>query len=372
MHILKPTAIGLAALVLAATSVSAETYKYASFTPPKSEVNKYAIKAFIKEVREKTKGAINFKNFAGGSLLGARDTLPGIRDRVVMGGFVVPAFVVSSLPHINLIPDLLSFADDPAQSAGAGNETIVLNCPECQKDADKMKSVYFGGYGSQGYWMQCRKQITRFADIKGIKIRVAGSASGRWVKAMGAVAVGMPPTNIVTAMQRGQVDCAIAIPSWLRAFSLQDGVKHVVTHQMGTYHGLGIFTFNKQFWNGLSRAHKGIFLRAFANSLAYSTILNGYIDPPNVVNPILKKKKITKWAGDAALKAAWAKFLKAEVSAVIAGAVKRGIKREAATRVVNAHLANLRKWDTISKEVGLDQTKLAAAFWDNIYSKVKY
>ncbi len=358
---------------LGTSPAGAKEYKYASFTPPKSEVNRFAMKAFIKEVKEKTKGAIVIKNFTGGSLLGARDTLPGIRDGVVMGGFVVPAFVVSSLPHHNLVPDLLSFATDPIQAAGAGNETLVLDCPECIADSAKMKSINFGGYGSQSYWLQCTKEVKKFSDLKGRKVRVAGSASGRWVKAMGAVAVGgMPPPQIVTGMQRGQVDCAIAIPGWLLAMSLKDAVKHVVTHPQGLYHGLGIFTFNLKYWKGLSRETKGIFLRAMANASASSTIINGYTHPAKTLNPIIKKKKIKKWAGDDALRSAWGKFLKAEIPAIIKGAVKRGIKKEAAERIVKAHRANLKKWAKISKEVGMDKNKLAKAMWDNIYSKVKY
>jgi len=352
---------------------TATEYKFASFVPPKSEINSLILSTFIKEVTQKTKGAITFRNFTGGSLLGARNTLPGIRDGVVAGGFVVPAFVVSSLPHHNLVPDLLSFATDPIQAAGAGNETLLLNCPECIADSAKMKSINFGGYGTQPYWLQCSKPVTKFSDLKGRKVRVAGASSGRWVKAMGAVAVGgMPPPQIVTGMQRGQVDCAIAVPGWLRDMSLKDAVKHVVTHPQGIYHGLGIFTFNLDFWKGLTRTDKGIFLRAMANSLASSTIRASYINPKKVVDPIIKEKKITKWPGDAALKTAWNKHLKAEIPAIIAGAVKRGIKKDTAERIVNAHRANLKKWAKISKEVGQDKDKLAAALWDNIYSKVQF
>jgi len=353
--------------------VAAKEYRYASMMPPKDAANKVAMAEFVKEVKKKTGGAIDIKVFPGGSLLGARNTLSGIRDGVVEGGFVVPAFVVSSLPHHNLVPDMLSFATDPVQALGAGNQTLLLDCPECIADSAKMNSINFGGYGAQAYWLQCSKPITKFSDLKGKKIRVAGASSGRWVKAMGAVPVsGMPPPQIVTGMQRGQIDCAMAIPGWLLAVSMKDSVKHVITLPQGTYHGLGIFTFNLAFWNGLTRDHKGIFLRAITNALASSTIVAGYNNPKTLIDPIIKNKKITKWAGDAALKSAWGKFLKAEIPAIIAGAVKRGIKKETAQRIVKVHRANLDKWAAISKEVGQDRQKLATVLWDNIYSKVKF
>ncbi len=363
----------LALLAAGAGPSAAETYKYGSFAPPKANTPNLSLKPFIKEVKEKTGGAIDFRIFAGGSLVGPRNTLPGIRDRIVEAGFIVPAFTVSSLPHVNLIPDLLSFAEGGNQTAGAAAETMLLGCPECIADYAKMNAIHFGGMGSTPYWLQCAKPVSKFADLKGKKIRVAGSASGRWVQFIGGVAVGgMPPPDIVTGLQRGQVDCAIAIQTWLRGFSLADGVKQVITMPQGAYHGTASFVFNRDFWNGLTRKQKGIFMRAFVNGIAIGTIENTYIMPPKIVGPLMKKRKITQWPGDKELKAAWSKFLTGEKEAVIAGAVKRGIKEATARRIVNTHLANLKKWGKISREVGTDKKKFAKALWDNIFSKVKY
>ncbi|NQV57399.1 MAG: hypothetical protein HQ503_16180 [Rhodospirillales bacterium] len=363
----------IAVLAVGAGPASAEVYKYGSFAPPKANVPNLSFKPFVKEVKKKTGGKIDFRLFAASSLVGPRNTLSGIRDRIVEGGFVVPAFVVSSLPHVNLIPDLLSFASDAKQTAGAGAETLLLGCPECLGDYAKMNTILLGGMGSNPYMLQCAKPVSNFADLTGKKIRVAGAASGRWVKAMGAVAVGgIPPPDIVVGMQRGQVDCAIAIPSWLKGFSLADGVKQLVTMPQGSYHGTAAFAFNRDFYNGLSRSEKGIFVRAAANAIAKGTIENAYILPSKDIAPLIKKKKIAKWPGDAGLKGAWGKFLSGEVEAVIAGAQKRGIKEDVARRVVETHLANLKKWKKISDEVGLDKAKYAQALWDNVFSKVKY
>ncbi|MAF48513.1 MAG: hypothetical protein CMM10_09630 [Rhodospirillaceae bacterium] len=368
------TAIAALALLAAGAGPSAaKTYKYGSFSPPKANTPNLAIKPFFKEVKEKTNGKIQFRLFAGGSLVGPRNTLPGIRDRIVEAGFVVPAFVVSSLPHVNLIPDLLSFAEGGNQVAGAVVETMLLGCPECIEDYAKMNAIHLGGMGSMPYWLQCAKPVKKFSDLKGYKVRVAGAASGRWVKFMGGVAVGgMPPPDIVTGLQRGQVDCAIAIMSWLKGFSLADGVKQVITMPQGAYHGVASYVFNLDFWNGLTRKEKGIFIEAISKSLASATIDNTYNLPEKVVGPLMKKKKITRWPGDAAMKSAWKDFQKGEKAAVIAGAVKRGIKKETAERIVNVHLANLKKWGKMSKEIGTDKKKLAQALWDHVFSKVKY
>ena len=367
-------AVTAAAFVSAGVSlpVSAKEYKYGSFSPPKAGVPNMSFNRFNAEVKEKTKGAISFRLFAGGSLVGPRDTLSGIRDGIVDAGFVVPAFVVSSLPHVNMIPDLLSFAEDARQTTGAVAETLLLHCPECQADYRKMGAISLGGMGSQSYILQCAKPVHAFSDIRGMKVRVAGSASGRWVQAMGAVPVGgMPPPDIVTGMQRGQVDCAIAIPEWLSGFSIADAAKEIVTMPQGNYHGTSTMTFSLKLWDGLTRDQKQIFLHAAANALAKGTIENAYVEPKKVTEPLIKKRGIEEWPGDDAMRAAWKKFLAGEKAAAIEGAVKRGIDRAVATRVMESHLKALAKWKKIGEEVGLDGDKLADKMWQEVFSKVK-
>lgn len=373
MRFLSAGILASALAVLAAGGAVSAELKYATFEPPKADVPRLVVTPFAEDVAAKTKGAVTLRMFTAGSLLGARDTLPGIRDGIANVGFIVPAFVVSSLPHVNLIPDLLSFADDAKQVAGATVETLLLNCPECRQDYAKMKAVNLGTYGHNPYWLQCRQPIERIAELAGKKVRVAGATSGRWVKALGAVAVGgMPPPEIVTGMQRGLVDCAIAVPNWLRAMSLQDAVKQVITSPNGTYHGLGVFIFGQAAWKSISPDNKKLVLRAIADATARGTIQGAYFDEPKLVAGIIKSKKIRSWDGGAEFKAAWKKFLANEITEVIAGAEKRGIPKDVAERIVKTHLAALEKWKKISAEVGNDKAKFAQALWDNVYSKLKY
>ena len=369
---LHAVALSFALSVLGTNFSAAKEFKYATFTPPKSDVPRLAVPPFAKYVTEKTNGAITWRIFAGGSLLGARATLDGIRDGIADGGFIVPTFQISALPHVNLVPDLIAFAEDPVQAAGAGNETHILDCPECVEDYAKMNAINFGSFGTSSYWLQCAKPIAGLADLSNRKIRVTGSSAGRWVSALGATPVAIPPTEIAPAMQRGQVDCAIAIPYWLRGFSLKDSVRHIIDDPQGSFHGHGIFVFNRKMWDGLTREQKAIYLRGVAKGVANATIQGALFDEPKVVDDAVKKQHIEIKHGDAEFKAAWAKHKAGEVAAVLAGAEKRGIKKEVAERVVKAHIANLEKWMEISKKVGKDKAKFEQALWDEIYSKVKY
>lgn len=356
-----------------ATPASAKVYKWGTFTPPQSEVPRMVMKMFNDEVKAKTNGAVEFKLYTGGSLVGPRDTLSGIRDGIVDGGFIVPAFVVSSLPNQNMISDSASFVSDAVTAAGAAAQTMMLDCPECQGDFHKMGSITLGGMGLNAYIIQCGKPVNAIEDFKGLKIRVAISASGRWVQHLGAVPVGgMPPTDIVTAMQRGQIDCAVALPSWLYTFSLADSVKHIVTMPQGNAHGTSGLVFSLRLWDSLSRDQKQVLLHAAPKAIAHATIETEYVTPKTKLEPVIKKHHITEWKGDAKLRASWTEFMKGEKEATIGIAVKRGIDKAVATRVIEKHIANAAKWKKIADEVGSDEKKFADALWKEIYSKVDY
>ena len=324
-----------------ATPVSAKVYKWGTFTPPQSEVPRMVMKMFNDEVKKKTHGAVEFQLFTGGSLVGPRDTLSGIRDGIVDGGFIVPAFVVSSLPNQNMISDSASFVSDAVTAAGAAAQTMMLDCPECQGDFHKMGSITLGGMGLNAYILQCRKPVNAIEDLKGLKIRVAISASGRWVQHLGAVPVGgMPPTDIVTMPQ-------------------------------GNAHGNSELVFSLRMWDGLTREQKNIMLRAAPGAISHGTIQSTQIEPKTKIDPVIKKKGIKEWPGDAKLHAAWDDFVKGEKQACIDLAVKRGIDRAVATRIVERHIADTKKWLKIANDVGTDEDKFADALWNEIYSKVK-
>jgi TRAP-type C4-dicarboxylate transport system substrate-binding protein len=367
---------GLAAIMamgLAHAPAQAAQYSYGSFSPPSAAVPTLAYRAFANEVAKKTGGKITFKLFAGGSLVGPRNTLSGIRDGIVDSGFVIPAFDPTNLPHVNMVPDMTAFGTSAVQIAGAATETILLDCPECLKDYAKMDAVTLGGTGSAPFALLCAKEIHSLADLKGMKIRVAAAAHGRWVRSVGAVPVGsMPPPEIVTGMQQGQVDCAVAVPEWLIGFSLADAVKQVVYMPLGDYEGLSSITLSKKIWEGLSAKDKHIFLRASANAIASATIEDAYIKSPKEVDEAIKKHGIKVMQATPEMKAAWKHFLSGEMDAAIKGAEARRVAPAVAKRVITKHRTLLKKWKKIAEDVGTDKKKFAQALWNEIYSKVKF
>ena len=129
---------------------------------------------------------MNWKLVSGGQLANPRTTLPSIRDSVIDAGMVLTSVYVKELAASNVVYNLLGFGSDPLAIAGATLETIMLNCPQCLEEYKKLNAVLVAGYGVTPYRLLCAKPVSGPDDIKGEKIKIAGGAEARIIKAIGA------------------------------------------------------------------------------------------------------------------------------------------------------------------------------------------
>ena len=77
-----------------------------------------------------------------------------------------------------------------------------------------------GLFGTAPYSLHARNPIASISDIKGKKIRSSGAIEGETLKALGAVPIGMPVTEVPEAISRGTVDGTTSHPSPLFDFGI--------------------------------------------------------------------------------------------------------------------------------------------------------
>ena len=63
-----------------------------------------------------------------------------------------------------------------------------------------------GLFGTAPYSLHARTPINSIADIKGKKIRASGAVESETIKALGAVPIGMPVTEVPEAIGRSTID----------------------------------------------------------------------------------------------------------------------------------------------------------------------
>jgi TRAP-type C4-dicarboxylate transport system substrate-binding protein len=77
-----------------------------------------------------------------------------------------------------------------------------------------------GLFGTAPYSLHARTPINSIADIRGKKIRVSGAIESETLKALGAVPLGMPVTEVPEAISRGTIDGTTSHPAPLVDFGI--------------------------------------------------------------------------------------------------------------------------------------------------------
>ncbi len=356
-----------AGILISASAATAGELTYGSWNGPKNVVIVEGVAPYLKAIEKETNGSITWKLIAGAQLFGGRQTLAGIGNRVAdAGGPVIPAFTRKALRSANVVYDLVNASESPIAMAGAVAETYHLNCPACKADFEKNKTLFIANYAATSFNLLCREPVKTAADVKGRKIRVVG-ALGRYIKSLGAVPVGGPPSKAVQAMQRGNLDCIAGPSSWIQSFGLWDISKHVLDAPLAIQPTPSAMVINRSVWNGLKRSERVAILK-HAPRLIANTTIKGYMAEDKMVRREAPKRGITiVKAGDDILSSL--KAHKAKEPGIIAQvAAKEGVKNPEA--IIQAHLKNVAKWDKIHARIGDDVDKFAEALWTEVFSKL--
>jgi TRAP-type C4-dicarboxylate transport system substrate-binding protein len=117
---------------------------------------------------------------------------------------VIFAYVAGDVPAIEGV-DLPGLFPDLNTSVKAH----VAFMPVIKKNEDKLGGVVLGGYLWPGQYIFSRKPVRGPADLKGLKVRVYGTAQTEFANAMGMEPVSIAFAETYTALERGTVDAAI-------------------------------------------------------------------------------------------------------------------------------------------------------------------
>ena len=358
----------VAALFVAAQPAPAKDFVYGAWVAAKHGVNVEGLLPYFKAVAKDTGGAVKWRLLAGGQMVSHRSTLPGVRDRIVDAGMVIPVFNRKELAHNNVLFDMVMFGSDMVAIGGAGTETMMLDCPECVAEYKKQNTVNLGGFQTTPFKLICKAKVTKISDIKGKKVRAVG-ANARWIKAVGGIPVAMSPVEGVTVMQRGALSCIHGPIAWLTSYGYMDVAKYVLDFPMGNPRGLSLMTMNRKSWDSLSLDQKKVMLKHVPAASARATLI-GYKKADEDVKAAAIKRGLIFTPGDADVKARMAKHIKGEMDAVPNSMKKVRVKEKTSRRIMAAFLKNLRKWEKLSPGIGRDVGKLTAAIQREVYDRI--
>jgi TRAP-type C4-dicarboxylate transport system substrate-binding protein len=201
---------GIVGLVLsawfAAGDAQAQTIKlkFAAYVPPQHAVSKW-ISAKLNEIQAKSNGRLEITQFYGGQL----GPPPKYYDMVMTGQVDIAYFLTGNFPGVFKLTEVSNL---PYLMGSAEIGTKVVNDPAFRKFLGKeyqgLKILNLQTH-QPGNVFTAKKAIRKVADFKGVRLRFPSAPIKELLLAVGGTPVGLPPTDVVEAMQKGTLDGTI-------------------------------------------------------------------------------------------------------------------------------------------------------------------
>lgn len=214
--IIRTTAAALIASAAFASSVQADELKFATFVPPMHIVGKSLFEPLANGVAADTNGELTIKLYPGGALgAGPLEQYVRALQGVADISWGLQGYTSSQFPKTMIAELPGAIADGVHGYKGlwaAYDEHLASEFP-----GTKPLAIYTS---EPNIFIMKDHVVKTPDDIKGLKIRVSGSAASALVTALGGTPVHMPAGQIYNSLQTGLIDGVITGASAVSDFKL--------------------------------------------------------------------------------------------------------------------------------------------------------
>ncbi len=195
--------------------------KFAVFSPDSERLYNTVKKPWVEAVNKAAGGAIQIELFPNGALGRApQQQAQMVNDGVADIGFIVPPFTPGRFPDTEAI-ELPGLFHDLAEATKVYTNLV-------RNGAIKDYGDYYpiAMWGTPPFSLHSNYPINSIKDLKGKRVRGSGVIQIESLKALGAVTVGMPPTEVPEALSRRTIDASTSQPAVLYDFGLDRVTSH--------------------------------------------------------------------------------------------------------------------------------------------------
>jgi TRAP-type transport system periplasmic protein len=299
----------IAGLVLSAT-VHAQPVKLkmATFSPDTERLYNTVKKPWVAAVNKAAGGAIEIELFPNGALGRApQQQAQMVNDSVTDIGFIVPPFTPGRFPDSEVL-ELPGMFRDLAEGTRVYTRLVQNGTLKDYGDY-----IPIAMWSTPPFSLHANFPINSFKDLKGKRVRGSGVIQIESLKALGAVTVGMPPTEVPEALSRRTIDASTSQPAVLYDF----GLDRVTSHHY--FAGLGIvplaIVMNRKTFEGLPKAGQDAILKHdmdYINKLYIASMLEYDASLVKKLQSDPKRKVVFPSAAErTAAQAAWQPVIKA-------------------------------------------------------------
>ncbi|MBM3530276.1 MAG: hypothetical protein FJX62_19510 [Alphaproteobacteria bacterium] len=223
-----------------------------------------AIEAFIPKVNEllskSNKYRITWVQGWSGSIVKPRGELEGVESGLGDVGIVPGPFYPDKMSLFQVGYHTPFTTKDLDVSTAAMND-LLAKVPEMSQQMQKFKQIplRIAGVGDN-YVLFTKREITKFSDLKGMKIAAVG-ANQPWVSAAGATPVATELATQYNALQTGVFEGIVLWQQAFTAFRLCELAKYRLNTDFGSVSPMAL-TVNTDVWNKFPDEVKAAFREA--------------------------------------------------------------------------------------------------------------
>ncbi len=206
------------------------TLKYSSYLPPTHHVQ-VVHQWGADEIEKRTNGRVKIKMYHSEALHSAKKGFEALRSGISDISLAYPIYEPTGF---NLaLGGGLPFKFPNALIGVRIMEEIY---PEfIKKEYEATGSMLAYWCVTNNYFLTAlRKPVATLADLKGMKIRSGGGIHAEVLKALGAVPVMMPTTEIYASLERGVIDGCFISPASAMSYRLNEVGKHLTVLPIAT------------------------------------------------------------------------------------------------------------------------------------------
>jgi len=182
---------------------------------------------FDQELQDKTGGAAKLELYPDEQLGKGADAVSMVVNGVTDIGWIVAAFFPGQFP-ISEVINLPMVGVPNAQTGAKSLWDMYEQTPEMQAEwAQGMHLICFCNSSYQ-FVNTKSKKVETIADMKGLKLRVAGAFPSQFITAIGGSPVSMAPPDMYEAMDKGVLDGSVFDWNGIKSFKLADVLNYAM------------------------------------------------------------------------------------------------------------------------------------------------
>ena len=210
---------------------------------------------WMKDVTAATNGRVTVRWKGGPEVVAAADQFDAVVDGVVEVGLNVAGYYDNRAPELRVFN--LS-QHTPWEERQNGFYEFMVQRHE------KLGVRYVGRWlNNNPFYVFVKKPVNKLADLKGMKLRGAGTLYPPFMQALGTTPVNIPVPEIYTALERGMVDGFAHPALGFRHHGWHKIAKYIIDHPVWAPNAT--ILINRKSWNAMPKDLQDLVIRTTAD-----------------------------------------------------------------------------------------------------------